>query len=302
MTWLALLLALFLEQMSFPALRGRIEAWAWGWPRWVRSRAAQAQAASISALAWTLVAVLGPAVLAQMLYGLLGHFLGWFWLLFVFYACLGFSAYIRQASALREAVEWRDTQTLQGLVAQQVPEAVAISGGPTAQALAASLMLAQRQILAVVAAALLGWMLGVPLFFVVLLWAVQAWRMSAPQAAQDAAASGAAPVRGDARWLGAIDTAAAWVTAVSLAVGSQFDAVTRALRRGGDASARHALDLLGDAAGAALCLPEDWMERVRDEDDVDAVTIEHLLRWEGLVWRALGVWLLVFAVLTALAW
>lgn len=292
MTWLALLLALFLEQMSFAGLRARIDGWAVAWPNWALQRMALASAGTWQRGVWMVVAVLGPALLAQMLYGFLGAFFGWFLLLFVLFAALGFGVYLRVATVLREALEWGDEPTLRAVIDAHAPNAATLQSGLGAQALASLLWLAQQQLLAVLIAVVLGWLFGLPVFFVVLLWSLRAWAAACAQTAWT-------DERGQ-RGLELVDRALAWVTAVTLGLGSQFDAVLRGLRRS-DAGSRSALVLLGDAAGAALRLPEDWMDQARAEDDEDAVSIEHLLRWDALVWRALGVWLLLFAVLSALA-
>lgn len=293
MSFLSLVLALLLEQMAFVGLRTRVEA-AWrAWTRWCLGRGVNRPDGGVRPAWVSALAILAPACAAVGIQSVLGGFLGSLWMLLVLFSCLGFSQYIRSAAVLRQAVEWRDTAAIAQIVSVQTPELAFMRAGVAAQALAASLVLAQAQLLAVVMAVFVGWLIGAPLLLVVAWVAALHWREAIGQASM-------ATPGGDPGVAG-LQRAAAWATAICLALCGRFDAVVAALRTPSVGQARTPVVLLGDAAGAALGLPEDWMDVARSDDDPDAVTLEHLLRWERLVWRALGVLLLVFAVFTVLA-
>jgi membrane protein required for beta-lactamase induction len=296
MTWLALVLALFLEQMSFPALRARLDAASVAWPRRVVDWIRQGHKSDGQRWLGLAAALLLPAVAVSAVHSLLGDFFGWFWMLLVFYAALAFSRYLRSASLLREAVEWRDEAMLAQVVATQVPQAQEVRGGPAAQALAVVLMLAQRQVLGVLAAVVVGWLLGAPLFVLMVWLMAQHWQAAwAASAEPSEAATGSVLVQ-------AMETAGVMLTALVLAVSGQFDAVLRAWRGGVAGAPRGPMLRLADAAAAVLDLPEAWMTQARAVDDPEAVNVDHLMRWDAWVWRVMGVWLLVFAVLTMLSW
>lgn len=295
MTWLALVLALFLEQMSFPALRARLDA-AWlAWPRAVLDWMGRGARPVWQRWLGLAAVLLMPALVVSGVHRLLGDFFGWLWMLLVFYAALAFSRYLRSATLLREALEWRDEAVLAQVVATQVPQAHAVSAGPAAQALAVVLIQAQRQVLGVLAAVVVGWLLGAPLLVLMVWMMAQHW--------QAASALGHDPgeLRFGRAWVQAVETGGVMLTAVVLAVTGPFDAVLRAWRGGADGQGEP-MARLADAAGAALDLPEDWMTEARPADDPEAVTVDHLMRWDGWVWRVMGAWLLVFAVLTMLSW
>lgn len=299
MTWLGLMVALLLEQMSFAGLRARADMLIRAWPRWLLGQAATPRWRGLPQAVWPAVAVLVPASLAAWAQHLLGGFFGWFWLVLVLFACLGFSSYLRTAAVLREAVEWRDQQVIAQVMGVQAPQARAIQGGWAAQALGASVVLAQRQLLGLLGALVLGWLLDAPLFVVVAFVAAQAW--SRAQLGADASESEQAFGTSTQGLIDALDAGAAWLTTLALGAVGGFDAVLQAARESRSAWWREGTTLLLDAAGAALKLPEDWCEISRLPDDEAGVTLEHMLRWERLVWRVLGFWVLVFAVFTALA-
>lgn len=290
MTWLALVLALVLDQMSFPGLRSRIDAALTAWPRWLRAQAATPRFSTAPPWLASVVAVLGPAVLASWLYASLEPFLGWCWLVFVLYVCLGFGGYLRSAAVIADALEWGDEAALQQLLHAQLPKDQFLGAGMAQRALAALLLLAQRQVLGILAAVVLGWLLGLPLLLVVAVVMAQRWEVLAVDA-DDGLSSRLTEVS----WLQTVETLATVVSVGAMALSSRFDAVLATLRSGD--RVRSPLQRLADAAAVVLDLPEDWLARDRGADEPGALTLEHLLRWEAWIWRLVGVWLLLLAAL-----
>ena len=119
MSFIAILLALLIEQAR-PLARGNsVHAAMRRWVRWV-SRNIDAGGAHHAGLAWA-VAVLLPSVVTTGLHWLLWWSLGWaaatFWSVLVLYAALGFRQFSHHFTAIRDALQAGDESTARRLLA-----------------------------------------------------------------------------------------------------------------------------------------------------------------------------------------
>lgn len=306
MAFFATLFALLLQQTA-PLLLARPLARAGR--RWLRlvGRNVDAGTSWSAWLAWALAALL-PA-LAVWALGWLLHWLGgWplrlLWHTLVLYACLGFWRCGQQFSHMRDALEAGEhTRARQLLARWRQPDARSVPPADLPrQAIARAVLAAHQQVFGVLAAYVLGLLLGLgPAGAVLYRQAASArahWQRQASAASQPSSPTLRAAAH--AAWA-VLDWLPARLTALLMAMAGQFaEALSlwrqRAVRpaAGGDgvvlAAAAGALGLrLWPAASAAV---PGWP----GQNPHNA----HFQQAADMVWRALALWLLLLALGSAL--
>ena len=248
--------------------------------------------------------VIAPALVVMLVDQLLGQLWGlfaWLWQIAVMAAALGFGQFAKRSAQLREAVELNDREAaLQALSVWSWRGASQVVDW-RARALGAAMVAAHRQVLAILSAALVGWLLGSAVFAVVVYAMASAVRQAdATEALQGGRLAEVAHTAW--RW---IEGLAVRITVLSLALTGSFERVLVAWRENstGDATAHDRLLL--SATGAALDLDDAvWDEALGDlpTADVSAVGLIHFSALDQLVWRSLSTGLAVFALLALVRW
>ena len=302
MGFVALVVALFVEQALSVKVHARWHGLPAVWVAWCAQRLSS-RGTFGAWWSWCLM-VIAPALVVMLVDQLLGQLWGlfaWLWQIAVMAAALGFGQFAKRSAQLREAVELNDREAaLQALSVWSWRGASQVVDW-RARALGAAMVAAHRQVLAIVSAALVGWLLGSAVFGVVVYAMASAVRQAdATEALQGGRLAEVAHTAW--RW---IEGLAVRITVLSLALTGSFERVLVAWRENstGDATAHDRLLL--SATGAALDLDDAvWDEALGDlpTADVSAVGLIHFSALDQLVWRSLSTGLAVFALLALVRW
>lgn len=297
MVLLSVCLALLLEQLrplrGQPLLERRLRRWA----AWVTRQADTGRGAH-AALAWAL-AVGGPALLVAGVHALLKHWAGWplalLWSVLVLHLGLGLQQLGRTGTQLRQALEHGNTAQVRHLLArwQQRPQAQVAHTGLTRQALELTLLLAHRQVFGLLFwfVLLASWGLGPAgvVLYKQAAWLARHWPRP-PQGRQP----GTSPALGRAarRAWRLVDGLPVRLTALGLALVGRFEPALQAWRThatGLGPGGEGVLLACGAASlGVALAPPMPGVAPLPD----------HIRAALALVWRLLGLWLLLLVLLS----
>ncbi|AEG92300.1 CobD/CbiB family protein [Ramlibacter tataouinensis] len=328
MSFFAILLALLIEQVRPLARHNPIHAGLRAWARWT-SRNFDAGKPHHGWIAWSL-AVLGPALAAAAVHGLLDYFLGWpvamLWSVVVLYVTLGFRQFSHHFTSIRDALEAGDEARARELLAQwQQVEAAALPRSEIVRhVIEYSVLAAHRHVFGVLAwfsvlAALGLGPAGAVLYrmaeFVTRYWR---WRSRTHNQPASEALDWAA-----IRAWGAVDWLPARVTALSFAVVGSFeeaidswrhhaqrfpsdnDGVILAATSGavnvrlGGESLRSAAVAPGSAQAFSTAAAGGVTELEATESTPGReAEIGHLRSIVGLVWRTVVLWMVLLALLT----
>ncbi len=320
MSFLAVLLALIVEQARPLAPGNPLHAGLRAWARWA-SRNLDAGRAHHGWLAWV-VAVAGPAVLAWLIHLLLWRLhpmLAFVWNVVVLYATLGFRQFSHHFTGIRDALDVGDEDTVRQLLAQW--QRVDASELPRSEivrhVIEHSVLAAHRHVFGVVSwycvAAALGFgPLGAVLYrmseFVSRYWTFKS-RL---------AGEGVSPAlqrAAKAAW-GVIDFLPARMTAVGFAVVGSFEDAIDSWRHysqglAGAASERNNDGVLLAATSGAVNvrLGGQALKAAAFTDDASEPQatlatpgrepeVAHLRTIVGLVWRCVVLWMVLLALLT----
>ena len=323
MTFVALVLALFVEQALSPVVQARGEHLAKRWIAWVTQRM-QGRGVLLAWLTWA-VMVLVPAFAAAWVHGVLAHVwsvLAWLWLVTVLVFAVGFSRYAKRLAALSEAVELGDESEVKRMLSEAAvntpTQGVDAGLDWRARALGHAALAAHRQALAIVVATLLGWMFGSAVFGVVLYaMAKLAWQavLQPELALSDVAATDGGNATGsqvtpiEVELLQVTQSAWSWIdglaaraSVLAVAITGSFERVAMAWREFGEGWGSASDRLLLGAVGAGLGLNEGALVDAVDVGEAGGVVgFQHFSALDSMVWRALSFWLVVFAVLALLS-
>ncbi|WP_180683666.1 CobD/CbiB family protein [Tepidicella baoligensis] len=305
MSFFAILLALMLDQAKPLGRHNPIHEGMRSWARWTRQTLDAGQSHH-GWLTWAL-AVLGPALAAAVVYGVLWAIhglLAFVWLTFTLYLTLGFRQFSHHFTAIRVALESGDEAGARAALARW-------KGGEVAE-LPREELLRQAIEHAVVAAH--RHVFGVLVCFVVLaafglgpagavLYRMaehvsRRWQQTAPMAG-DSDASRQAALTGW-HW---IDFLPVRVTALAFAVVGNFEEAIANWRQERPASAGNDAVLLAATAGAINVRLGGQLAGAGSADDAGwegassrAPQLAHLASVVGLVWRSVLLWLLLLAL------
>lgn len=302
MSFLAVLVALLLEQARPLAYDNPAHSLLRGWARLVR-RNLDAGEAAHGWLAWGL-AVGVPALVAAGVFWLVDTFstvLAFVWLVVVLYVTLGFRQFSHHFTAIRQALEQGDeTAARQGLAqwlrvdAASLPRAELLR-----QVIEHSVLSAHRHVFGVLVCFVVFGMLGLgpagAVFYRMAEYVARTWRLRHDVSSSPALETAA--VRG---W-GWVDFVPSRVTAVGFAVVGNFEEAVASWRSdapqyapGGDGV------VLAATAGAINVRLRPLPEGVEPDESVGRAEpqLAHLASVVGLVWRSVVLWMLVLALLT----
>jgi adenosylcobinamide-phosphate synthase len=305
MSFFALVLALLIEQARPLSASNAVHDALTAWVRLMARYTDNGQAWH-ARLAWCL-AVLGPALVAGVVFVLLGWFsalLAFVWLVLVLYLTLGFRQFSHHFTQVRDALHNGQDETAREAFARWYPGD--LPSGPSVvwlkPFLAYSVVSAHRHVFGVISAFLLLWWLGLgPAGAVLYRLAEYASRQWVPgrERAGDPGPSEALQRVSQEGWR-LIDWLPARATASAFAVVGNFEEAVASWR--GEASA-HGRDgdgvVLAAAAGALNVRLAD--ERDLPPDGPSASRSEpapaHLGSTVGLVWRSVVLAMLLLALL-----
>lgn len=313
MTLFALIFALVLEQArplhdDNPA-HVALRAWAAAARRWL-----DAGQWHHGWLAWAL-AVLGPVVLAVLIYGLLNWvhgLLGFAWAVLVLYLTLGFRQFSHHFTTIRVALESGDEAAARAELARW--QGVEVAELPQQELLRHviehSVLAAHRHVFGVMVAFVVFAAIGLgpagAVLYRMALHAARHWPVRTTVQAEDASAAAAR------RGWHVVDYVPVRATALAFAVVGNFEEAIAnwrqdgALTKGNDglllAASAGAMNVRlgsGPPLGEPLYTPElGW-----SESDARVPQLAHLASMVGLVWRGVLLWLLLLALaLFARAW
>lgn len=308
MNFVAVFLALLLEQAKPLSSDNPVHRAMRGWATWVRLRL-DAGRRSQAWGAWCM-AVLGPALLSAVVYwGLLylNVLMAWAWVVVVVYATLGFRQFSHHFTAIREALEAGDEASARQALAQWLQ--LDVNDVPRQEivrhAIEYAVVAAHRHVFGVLVCFVVFSVLGLGPAGAVF------YRM-AEHVRRTWANPGQALVSDELRAVAVnfwcwVDVVPARVTALSFAAAGNFEEAVASWRR--DASQWGAEDrsngvLLATAAGAigvrlggrSLETPPPTAEgRVTDGR---APQLAHLSSTVGLVWRTVVLWMGLLALVT----
>lgn len=311
MSFLAVLLALLLEQAR-PLMRDNpVHAGVRRWVGWVR-HSLDAGRGPHSVLVWA-VAVAGPAVLVAVVHWLLWSYslvLTFAWAVLVLYLTLGFRQFSHHFTAIRSALEQGDSVAAAAAFSEwrRIPTPDKTTPeGLLGLVMSHAVWSVHRHVLGVLVAFVITWWLGLgPAGVVLFRLADHMARVCKREAALPVPMDGAL-VSETARTCQVAVRAWHWLdhipsrcTAVAFAIVGNFEeavAAWRAHQTGAvDGQQGHQGVVLAAASGALNVQIEP--ERCLDVADLRAPTIGHLASLVGLVWRSVVLWMLLLALLT----
>lgn len=306
MSFIAILLALLLEQARPLGADNSVHRGALGWVRWAQHTVDAGQQPH-GWLAW-LVAVVVPTALAAGIYLLLAGWnlaLGFVWMVAVLYVTLGFRQFSHYFTTIREALESGDEVRAREVLAEW--RQVDVSELPRQELLRHvieyAMVQAHRHVLGVLVCVVVFAAIGLgpagAVFYRLAEYVSRAW-CSAPEGEASAPACSAA-----ARAWHWADYLPVRVTAVALAVVGNFEEAIASWRQ----DARHFANpndgiLLAATSGAINVRlggqPLDPAATVSPESvaatDGRTPQLAHLASVVGAVWRSVVLWMLLLAL------
>jgi len=309
MSFLAVLLALLLEQARPLSRHNPVHNGVRSWVAWVR-HSLDAGRGSHGLLVWG-VAVGGPALLTVAVHWLLWSYslvLTFVWAVLMLYLTLGFRQFSHHFTHIRGALEQGNESEAASALAQWRQE-------PTPEHLTSSSLLAvlmthavrsvHRHVLGVLLAFVVTWWLGLgPAGAVLYRLADHMMRACRRDSQTHALLDGAAVQPEDARTCEFAVKAWQWIdwvpsrgTAVAFAIVGNFEEAVAAWRARQAAPDMDNQAVVLAAASGALNLQLDG-ERLVDGADLRAPEVAHLASLVGLVWRSVVLWMLLLALLT----
>jgi adenosylcobinamide-phosphate synthase len=306
MGFMAILLALLIEQARPMSFDNRVHAGLRGWGRSVR-RNLDAGERSHGWIAWLLAVGFPGAVAALVYHGLwqLSGFLAFAWTVAVLYVTLGFRQFSHHFSQIRRSLEEGDERTAREQLAAWLR--VDASSLPRAellrQVIEHSVIAAHRHVFGVFVCFIAFWVVGLgPAGAVVYRLAEylsRNWRARADGTPSPPLRDAAATAW---RW---IDHVPARVTALGFAVVGNFEEAVGSWRADAARFAPGSDGVVLAATSGAMNVrltPQD-PSLVEQPDETDPAArpepqLAHLGSVVGLVWRAVVLWMLLLALLT----
>ncbi len=305
MGFLAILLALLIEQARPLSFNNPVHAGLRAWGRGVR-RNLDAGQSSHGWLAW-LLAVGVPSALAALIYhGLweLSGVLAFVWTVAVLYVTLGFRQFSHHFSEIRRSLEDGDERAAREQLAQWLR--VDASALPRAellrQVIEHSVLAAHRHVFGVFVCFLVFWVIGLgpagAVFYRLAEYLSRNWR-ARPDGTPSEALRRAAAIAW--RW---IDHIPARITALGFAVVGNFEEAVASWRADAEQFAPGSDGVVLAATSGAINVrltPQDPVAPPPDDTDPGArpePQLAHLSSVVGLVWRAVVLWMLLLALLT----
>ncbi|MEZ5646580.1 MAG: CobD/CbiB family protein [Burkholderiaceae bacterium] len=299
MSFLAILIALVLEQVRPLGYDNPAHAGLRGWTRSVRRNFDTGQAAHGWG-AWCLAVLLPSAISGLVYWGLwrVNLIFAFVWLVLVLYLTLGFRQFSHHFSDIRQALEAGDEALARERFAQWLRrDASALPRGELLrQFIVHSMLSAHRHVFGVLVVFVVGWVLGLGPAGAVLYrlaeYVSRSWQRR-PDGTPSEALEQAATTTW--RW---IDHVPARVTALGFAVVGNFEEAVAGWRSRVAAGEAGSDDVVLAAAGGAINLP--LLRAVMGEAPDPSTTpqLAHLGSVVGLVWRAVVLWMLLLALLS----
>ncbi|HEX5806380.1 MAG TPA: CobD/CbiB family protein [Macromonas sp.] len=313
MSFIAIFLALLLEQARPLGENNPMHAGIRAWTGWVR-RSFDAGQKGHGWLSWTMGAAL-PALASSVIYWLLLEWsllLALLWLVLVLYATLGFRQFSHHFTAIRDALEEGDEPRARDLLAKW--QEVDVNDLPRQEVLRHviehSVLAAHRHVFGVlVAFAVFAW-LGLGPAGAVLYrcaeYLARAWQSRGEEVCSEALQQAAG------RAWQVLDHVPSRMTALSFAVVGNFEEAVACWRQ--DASGPQVSNeavVLAATAGAinvrlggkplgGVSLPEE--AELSTPTDGREPQMAHLASVVGLVWRSVVLWLLLLALMLLASW
>ena len=309
MSFLAVLLALLLEQARPLPRHNPVHNGVRSWVGWVR-HSLYAGRGSHGMLVWA-VAVCGPAILAMVVHWLLWSYslvLTFVWAVLVLYLTLGFRQFSHHFTHIRSALEQGNEKDAASALAnwrqEPTPEHLTL-GGLVGLLMTHAVQSVHRHVLGVLLAFVLTWWLGLgPAGAVLYRLADHMMRTCKRESEQPLLLDGAAAQPEDGRTCRFASQTWQWIdwlpsrgTAVAFAVVGNFEEAVAAWRAQQIHSGSDNRAVVLAAASGALNLQLD-SERVVDGADLRTPEVAHLASLVGLVWRSVVLWMLLLALLT----
>lgn len=306
MLFLSVVLALLLEHLRPLPWHRVLERRQRRWAAWVVRRVDTGRGVH-AGLGWALAA-LGPGVLVALVYGALGRGLGWplawLWSVLVLHLSLGLSRLADQGAQLRAAWEHGDRARMRHVLArwQQRPSQPWPPDELARQGLQQAVLAAHRQVFGVLFwyVLLAAWGCG-PAGALVYRqgeWLARHWLSGGPRAIGPRAV-GVSPAmaRRAARGWQWLDAVPARLTALGWALVGRFQPALLSWRAQAERFALRSDGVVLASASGALGVALAGAQPGWAEMPGEAAQPEHLQAVLVLVWRLLGVWLLVLALL-----
>lgn len=303
MIFFAILLAFLIEQARPLSIDNPVFGGLRGWARLVRRNLDTGQSVH-GWLAWGLAAMV-PALLATLVYWGLWRFsnvLSFVWLVLVLYVTLGFRQFSHHFTDIRQALEVGDDLLAREKLAQwlhvetgSLPRTEVLR-----QVIEQSVLAAHRHVFGVLAAFVLGWLLGLgpagAVFYRMAEYLSRNWRArpdgTPSQAIQQAAARGW-------QW---VDHVPARATALGFAVVGNFEEAVASWRGEAEQFGPGSDGVVLAATSGAINVRLNAREGAPEVSDGVATRPEpqlaHLASAVGLVWRSVVLWMLLLALLT----
>lgn len=311
MSFVAILLALLLEQARPVARSNPIHTLLRLWVRW-SSTSFDAGNQTHARVAWTVAAVL-PAAGVWVVHALLDWLLGWpavvLWHILVLYLTLGFRQFSHHFTAIRDALEAQDDDLARELLARwrQIEPADIPRTQVVRQVIEHSVIAAHRHVFGVIAwygvAAALGLGPAGAVFYRMCEFLPRYWLARTHAASQPVSAA----LGNTARSLWAlVDWLPARITAIGFAVVGSFEEAIEQWRQLDNPAADDSDGVILSATAGAINLrlgpgyPADDALAAQPMDPRSAQNPEagHLRTVVGLVWRTVLMWMVLLALLT----
>ena len=314
MSFFAILFALLIEQVRPLGNQSLAHDAVRAWVGFI-GRSFDTGSSNHAALAWSL-GVLGPAVLASVVYGLLLHAVGWpialIWNIAVLYLTLGFRQFSHHFTRIREALDAGDEALARSILADwKGIEVAELSRSEMIRlVIEHSVLSAHRHVLGVFTwysvLAALGLGPAGAVAYRLADYVRQSWKLPGPVPGYGVSA---ALIGVSAEAWRVIDWLPCRVTALGFAiVGSFEDAIDR-WRQHTQRSPRDNDGVILAATSGALNLrlgetsASGGMAGASSDDPTDASTgrepqMGHLAQVVGLVWRSVVMWMVLLALLT----
>ncbi len=299
MSFLAILLALLIEQARPMARGGAFHSLVHAWASWT-ARSLDAGRQHHATLAWC-VTVLAPALGVFAVQWVLSQFAGWplviIWNVLVLYITLGFRQFSHHFTSIRDALEQGDEDRARVMLAQwRQTEVTALPRNEIVrQVVEYSVIAAHRHVFGVLAWYCVVSALGLgpagAVFYRMCEFVLRSW---ARQAATSQPVSDALQGTAQRMWH-LVDWLPARITAIGFAVVGSFEEAIENWRRhnpGGMASNDGViLSSTAGAIGLRVGPGTDHSTGVEPE-------VGHLRTVVGLVWRTVLMWMILLALLT----
>ena len=303
MSFLAILLALLLEQARPMARGGVVHGLVHGWARWV-ARSFDAGRQQHATLAWC-VAVLLPAFSVFAVQWLLWWFTGWplvvVWNVAVLYVTLGFRQFSHHFTGIRDALEQGDEERARALLARwrQTEVNTLPRTGIVRQVIEYSVIAAHRHVFGVLAwysvLAAVGLGPAGAVFYRLCEFVPRYWArpdVTALQPVSDA-------LQGTAlRMWHLVDWVPARVTAIGFAVVGSFEEAIDSWRRYDPGGLTDSDGVILSSTAGAINLRVGPASGPDGRPGGAEPEVGHLRTVVGLVWRTVLMWMILLALLT----